>query len=308
MKKNNRKKILIFGITGFIATNLIKKLKNFRVIGVSRSQIKSLEGVEDIFEYDEIANIKNLGNIDFALDFSSRVSVEEFVNSPITTFNENVGISLRHLSLLNAIGFKGHYIYITSDRAIAPNENNDFLNDTKIKNDPYGASKFFSELIIQYSLELSGVKKTVLRFPNLYGVNQKSGQLLPTILNKISAGELKISLNSLDGNRNYLHVEDATDAILKFLKSPLNANSLCISGENVEITYILENIKKMFNKLTGKNLNFFEKKIVNKRSLYLDPPPVLDDQIFRKTYNWQPQKSIEQGLLELLRDGVSNAK
>ena len=64
----------------------------------------------------------------------------------------------------------------------------------------------------------------------------------------------------------------------------------------------------MFNKLTGKNLNFFEKKIVNKRSLYLVPPPVLDDQIFRKTYNWQPQKRIEQGLLELLRDGVSNAK
>ena len=150
-------------------------------------------------------------------------------------------------------------------------------------------------MIIQYSLELSGVNKTVLRFPNLYGVNQKSGQLLPTILNKISAGELKISLNSLDGNRNYLHVEDATDAILKFLKSPLNANSLCISGENVEITYILENIKKMFNKLTGKNLNFFEKKIVNKRSLYLVPPPVLDDQISRKTYNWQPQKKLNKG-------------
>ena len=308
MKKNNRKKILIFGITGFIAANLIKKLKNFRVIGVSRSQIKSLEGVENIFEYDEIANIKSLEYIDFALDFSSRVSVEEFMNSPIPTFNENVGISLRHLSLLNEIGFNGHYIYVTSDRAIAPNDKNDYLNDAKIKNDPYGASKFFSELIIQYGLELSGVKKTVLRFPNLYGVNQKSAQLLPTILSKISAGELKISLNSFEGNRNYLHVEDATDAILKFLQSPLDANSLCISGENIEITYIIESIKKLFNKLTGKSLNFFEKKSANKRSLYLVPPPVLDDQIFRKTYNWQPQVSIQQGLLELLRDGVNNAK
>ena len=77
-------------------------------------------------------------------------------------------------------------------------------------------------------------------------------------------------------------MEDATDAILKFLQSPLDANSLCISGENIEITYILENIKKIFNKLTGKSLNFFEKKSANKRSLYLVPPPVLDDRYSEK--------------------------
>ena len=307
MIKNGKKSVLIFGLTGFFASNLIKKLENFSVIGVSRHKQPHLDGVKKVFKYNDFLDIKNHAPFDFVLDFSSKISVEEFVRSPLKTFTENVEIPLRHLSLLREINFDGHYIYITSDRAIAPNKNQDILNNIKIKNDPYGASKLFSELLIHYSLGLSETKTTMLRFPNLYGVGQKSGQLLPTIFNKISEGTLNIRINSFKGNRNYLHVEDATDAILNFIQRPLEKDELCISGENIEITYILENIKIMFNKLTGDELNFFEKKNADRRNLFLLPPKVLDDQIFRQSYNWKPRVKIEQGLLELLQNGVNNA-
>jgi nucleoside-diphosphate-sugar epimerase len=218
-------------------------------------------------------------------------------------FSENLNITLKHLLMLEKNGFSGHYIYVSTDRALLPSHGNAFVNEVKISNDPYGACKLFSEMITAYGCNLKNIKSSNLRFPNLYGKGQTSQQLLPMILDKIHSGERQIVLNSMSGDRNYLHISDAVSAVLKFLKNPIQHQNICISGANVELREICEALCDIYQNEKGESLEFFESAKPSARSTYLGPPKVLSDDFFRSVYGWRPKTNIRDGLMQLIIDG-----
>lgn len=295
--------ILMFGATGFVAKHLIRKLSEFDITCIVRKLgVQKLE-VKKVITYDEVESLNYDLNFDYVIDFASNVSVEKFVKQPLTTYLENIDIPKKHLKILQNLKFKGHYILISSDRALVPNSNQRYINNLKINNDPYGASKFFSELMLDYCVSILDAKFTILRLPNLYGPGQTSQQLVPTLIKRILSGEKRVEINSFDGSRNFLHVYDAVDAIKLFIERPFNVKNIEISGENIEISKLLHIIQVKFLKLKQLHCEFVERDGPRQRTKYILPPEFLDDRWFRENYDWVPRISIEEGVQTLIQDG-----
>ena len=212
--------IIIFGGTGFFGKSLLSKIKGHAITLVSRKKLNGNNKFNNLL-YDNISNKKNLNSIesyDLAIDFSSSVSVDDFIKCPEQLFLKNVEIPIKNLKFLANIGFNGKYLFITTDRAIGIVDGIKLISKFRIKNDPYGASKMIGELIVKYACGLNWEGASTLRFPNLYGPGQKSMQLIPSIISKLKEGQLDIELASLNGHRNYIYIDDAVDALLRYIQ------------------------------------------------------------------------------------------
>ena len=291
--------IIIFGATGFFGRAFVDRLKNYNVICVTREKVIYESGI-DYVTYQNFEKEKFKDYFDLAIDFSSHVSVESFLSNPQEAFLDNIDIPIKNIRFLNDVGFKGKYVYISTDRALVDSHDGHYANRIEIKCDPYGASKFIGELIVQYSSSLGWSPSTILRFPNLYGYGQTSKQLIPTILQRLREGEEHIELGSLKGSRNYLYISDAVDALLKFIESPIDSQHLCVSGENVKIETIVKCFSSVLKDKYRKNVKFTKKEGLSLRKNYKMPPDLLDDRKFRENYLWKPKIEINYGIRLLL--------
>lgn len=293
--------LIIFGATGFFGSNFVSNLRNHNVICITREVVVGNSEYKYI-RYQDFEKEKFKNYFDFAIDFSSYISVESFLNNPQEAFLNNIDIPIKNVRFLSDVGFKGKYVYISTDRALVEPSNGNYANSLEIKNDPYGASKFIGELIVHYSSSLGWPPATTIRFPNLYGCGQTSKQLIPSILQRLKEGSEHIELGSIKGSRNYLHISDAVDALLKFIEAPINYQNLCISGENVKIEMIIECFSRLLKDNYGKHVKFSEKEGLSMRKNYTIPPKLLDDKIFREHYKWEPKLDINQGIKILLEN------
>ena len=291
--------IIVFGATGFFGGYFVRSLAGKNVTLVTREYTSNNMGFNNLRYTDlETSIIKEPFHL--AFDFSSHVSVEDFLTNPQEAFLDNIEIPIKNIRVLSKIGFNGKYVYISTDRALADIDYVNYVNQINIRNDPYGASKLIGELIVKYASSLDWDPATVIRFPNLYGFGQKSKQLIPTIINKLKKGQLKIELGTLDGSRNYLHINDAVDALVKFVDDPGIEQDLSISGVNVTIETILKCFAESLKNKYGKEVAFIASNKASSRGNYSIPPEVIDDSVFRRKYKWEPKIKIEIGINHLL--------
>ena len=161
--------VLVFGATGFFGKEFVKKFfldGSINLILVNRNK-KFMAREIDNKTYNEMKSW-DCKNIDLAIDFSSNVSVDDFLSNPGSLFIKNIEIAIKNTKMLNRSNFNGKYIYISTDRALVSNQNVKYINKALINNDPYGASKFVSELLISYFNSINDLRYAVVNFPNLY--------------------------------------------------------------------------------------------------------------------------------------------
>lgn len=299
------KKILIFGCTGFFGTHFLNSLdqKKYDLSVVTRKKytskkLKSLT-YSQIFNGEMFSKQKKFDEV---FDFSSNVSVDDFINSPQDMFLENIRIPILNLEVLNKINFEGRFNFISTDRATHEISNN-MIEELVLDNDPYGASKLISEIIVKYNFNLQNIETSVIRFPNLYGSNQYSKQFIPTIINQIKENKNKeILIGSSEGSRNYLHINDAVEALNLYLESKIKFKNICFSGRNESLSDIIKIISNSYEKNYGKKLKFNVKKNTFARNSYKMPPMELNDKLYRQTYNWKPKINLKMGLEDLLKN------
>ncbi len=289
------KKIIIFGGTGFFGSAFLKKIlkkKNYEVILVKRGEKLEING-EDF---------------DIAIDFSSNISVDDFLENPSEMFLKNIEIPIKNMRTLKSIGFHGEYIYISTDRALVKTSNKEFINEITLNNDPYGSSKFISEIIVSYVNDILNNKCTIINFPNLYGPNQDSKQFIPTVLSNVNSFKSSIKIFSTKGNRNYLYIEDAVDALIELISSKSSERSIQISGENILMKNLLDELKKIYSEFNI-DINFVEEKSNTiKRTDFASPPEIMNDSYFRKRYNWEPKFDIHKGLKIVIEKDLERKK
>ena len=289
--------VLVFGATGFFGKEFVKKIyldNSINLVLVNRNQKFMAQEIENK-TYNEMSSW-DCSNIDLAIDFSSKVSVDDFLSNPGALFIKNIEIAIKNTKILHRSNFKGKYIYISTDRALVDNKNIKHINKVSINNDPYGASKFVSELLISYFSMINDLRYAVVNFPNLYGPNQTSKQFIPTVLSKIDNSQNPIEIFSKKGDRNFLFIDDAVEALLEIVHDYESDKNIQISGTNVEIEFLLKEIKKIYSNLNI-DVNFVEKnKSKISRKEFTTPPKTMNDHSFRKKYNWKPKTSISKGL------------
>ena len=293
------KKILIFGSSGFFGKNFLNSLNinEYDVLTISRFKSESTNF--NSLTYEEISRNEKLLDgkfFDEVFDFSSNVSVDDFISRPQNMFLQNLEIPIYNINLLNKYSFSGRYNYISTDRAIHE-ISEDSMDKVILRNDPYGASKLISELFIKYNMSLVGGETSIIRFPNLYGPLQTSKQFIPSIISQIiETPNKEIEVGSLDGSRNFMFVSDAVSALNNYLKSKVKFDVVCFSGKNEKLIDIVECISKIYKNRSQKKLKFVTKEHKSGRNSFKMPPDKLEDSLFRKTYEWKPKIGLEEGL------------
>ena len=243
-------KLLITGSSGFLGRSLIRELKKKKIsyLLLKTSEIKK----NKIKKYKNISHLIHMG---FRMkSFSKnldRINMKKNLDDLKT-----LSTSIHKTTKLIFISTIGVYCYKNSSKIY---RNIYFLSKLKCENH---LKKYFTNYLI-------------LRFPNIYGSNQKNNFLIPLILDKLKKNKKTIKINYFEDKRDYMHINDSVKIIINSLKIKENL-ILNIFSNNIHSVYeivriILKKLKikkceiiKMSKNSYLKN-SFYLKKVTNKK-------------------------------------------
>jgi len=173
-----------------------------------------------------------------------------------------------------------------------------------LKISPYGSSKKIAEELIEDYTKRYGIESVIMRMTNVYGIGCRPfhNSAIATFLYQINNNK-PININGNGSQRrDYLHVTDAADAIIKSLSYRLKRISyldIC-TGKLTSLKEIIEILRESSHKNIDVSYN---RKVKT------------EDWDFRKNYTkakellgWKPRISIREGLRLLLNNEITIEK
>ena len=178
-------KILVTGGAGFIGKYLVKSLlENNNTVTIfdnfSNSTKKSVEHLikkgakiteGDIIKSQDILDATK--NQDIVIHLAAKISVIESIKNPLETFEVNVDGTINVITACKKNNVKK--IIISSSAAVYGEgiQNIKIVENEKLKPiSPYGESKVKMEQQIKRFMKNKNIKCVILRFFNIYGINQ----------------------------------------------------------------------------------------------------------------------------------------
>jgi len=249
-RKKIKNKIVIFGSSGFVGSNLADELSNhnFDLVlfdinnkSINNKKIKSIKG--DIMDFNQVHDTVRGAKIVYNLAGES--DIENSTKNIQNVINSNIN---GNINILNAcIDHKvSKFIYASSMYVFG--KYGGF----------YKTSKLTSEAFIKEYNKLYNLNYTILRFGSLFGSKFDSKS---AIFNMISDAINK-SIITYNGNedslRQYIHISDAVKASIKIISKKYNNQSVSIIGNE---SYRVKDIMILISEILNKKIRFKFKNI-----------------------------------------------
>lgn len=272
----SKKDIIVFGAAGFIGTNLCFNLlnKGFRVLGVDNFHLGSKKNVNLLkkkypkkFNFTKI-NVQYKKGLNKIKKKNYRYIINLIANSDISQSQKNsfLDINLNLITCVNILEYfkknKKSLFFFASTSAIYGNNSINVNEKTKLQNpiSHYGSTKLACEKYIRSFYEYHKLKHIIFRFPNVVGPYLSHGVIFDFIkkLKKNNYKKLDI-LGNGSQKKNYMHVDDLSEAIFVALKKGTNSIEYYNVGNNGSTN--VKKIVSLFKKTLGINFKeFYEKK------------------------------------------------
>ena len=195
-------KILVTGSRGFIGKQVIKKLKKSEIITDSidskRIDLKNIEEVMRLSESDVVIHLA--GKTTKGLDWE-----EYFDNNVLGTLNI---LEYCIVKKIKKMIFVSSYVY-GNPKYLPINEKHPIE-----PHNPYTKSKYLAEQLCEFYAKNSDLKIIILRPFNIFGKTLPKDFLISNLLKSIKTNE-KITIINKDSRRDFLHIDDFVDVILK---------------------------------------------------------------------------------------------
>ena len=293
MKKYNVNKILVTGSSGYITSNLIKKINSNSgdiVVGLTRRptgyrHINYIEIISNLSNDNFIKDLKSQKKINIVLHFVQSSKYRDFPNEAEDIFNVNINSTLKLLEWSRKEKID-QFIFASTGNVYGQKKS--FLNeDSKCSPDSfYGASKLISELLInQYS---SFFKTTILRIFGVYGPNQKK-MLVHSMTNKIKNGDV-IKLNKGIGLIfTPIFIDDCLEMIRLVLERKKSGIYNICGNDEVKLIDMIKIISFNINK-------DYKIEVNEEREQYFCG----SNNLFYKKFGYKPKISIKKGIKLIL--------
>ena len=319
-------KILVTGGAGYIGSVLVNKLieQGHKVSVIDDLSNGFRENIDKRAKFTE-GSILDKGNLDQALEgvevvyhLAAKIRVEEGEAKPELYKKVNIEGTL---DLIKACVDKKINKFIFASTAAVYGDPEDFPVNENSKTNPvnvYGATKLEIDKYLEANAKNMGISTICFRFFNIGGaLKTKEGSwlkikhegathLIPSILHSSSNKPLLIFGNdwpTKDGTptRDFVHVVDLADALVKALNSLDKAGNQVINLGTATGSTVLEVVKtaeKSLNKIIS--YNFAGRRTGDSFAL------VTSNQKAKEILNWQPTKTLSDILIDAQEELLAN--
>ena len=309
-------RLLVTGGLGFIGSNFIIKTLNkypqYHITNIdacldgSNTQSLDLKNCDNyqfvqgnITDFDLMKKL--IDKSDVIINFAAESHVDRSIYDAKPFFNSNILGIFTILEILKSQ--KKKLIQISTDEVFGNLHEGSATELSRFNpSSPYSSSKASAELLVNSYVITYGIDAMITRCTNNYGPRQFIEKLIPKIIIMALQDKPIPIYNKGKGIRDWMHVDDHIDAILKVLDKGKIGESYNISANN--------------------EFDVFQ--IVKKILLYMDKPedayyiaenrPGHDDRYsmnsskIRNELNWTPKIDFDQGLRDTIDWYLENKK
>ncbi len=283
-----RKKIVVFGGSGFLGRYLCKEIlqTNSKYTLVNYDLKKKIFKSKyyrfvkgNILDKEKINRV--LKNADYVFNFSGISDIEECQNDPVKSANVNI---IGNLNILNScVKNKIKKIFFASS-----------LYSFSDQGSFYKCSKQSSEIYLMEFKKLYDLDYVILRYGSVYGEECSPNNGVYKILKNLITKKKLLYSGSKNTERSYIHVRDVAIITLKILKSNVKNCVYLIKGNNnIKIYNLLNFIKKLMK--VNYKISFEKNKLI---AHYIKYPDKFAEPKLKKI-KFKEKVSLDQGLISL---------
>lgn len=258
------KRIVVFGGSGFVGKSLLEKLIDEKMDFIVAKNKSKINNKVKIFD----------GNLLDSNSFESKIKNNDIIINLAGQFKGNfsnfIDLNIKGgLNLLEACKKKKgiRIILISSVNVYGESNGKASKENQELKpQNIYGTIKVLTENLYQTYSKSYGMKITILRLANLYGINKKNGLML-NMINALEKNKV-VTINHLGNQeRDYLYIDDAINGIIKTIQNPQKNFQIfnITSGKPITTKSVIEIIEKLCNKKIRKKI---VKEAPDEKSIY----------------------------------------
>ncbi|KAF6567417.1 MULTISPECIES: NAD-dependent epimerase/dehydratase family protein [Paenibacillus] len=294
-------KVIVTGGAGFIGSNIVDLLvkHNHKVAIIDNLSTGKRENINSFAEFFE-ADIRDTNSLDYifsnvepeiVIHHAAQISVQESfrdpyldaqinINGTINILNQCVSHNVRKIIYASSAAVYGvpQYVSINEQHPVSPISF-------------YGISKYAPEEYIKLYSVSYGLKHTILRYANVYGIRQDpkgEGGVISIFLNQLLQKHVPVIYGSGEQTRDFVYVKDIALANLAALTTAHN-EVLNISTDR-EVT-----INELYNIIASLLESSIRPEYRNERTGDI-LRSALTNQKAAELLNWIPRHTLEEGL------------
>ena len=307
MAQKKIKKIVVIGSNSFSAGSLINFLlkKNFKVYGISRSKINSknflrFDPKNKNFIFKKLDLNKNCHKIleivkrtkpNYVINYVSQSMVGQSWQNASDWFYTNSYSTIKLYDLISKLKNRTKLIHVSTPEVYGSLKSITTENNLYNPSTPYAVSRVTADQFLKILHERNKINYCSIRASNVYGEHQRLYRIIPkTIISILKNEKLKLDGGG-NSKRNFIHIDDVSDATYKIIKNGKNGEIYHIASD--EIISIRNLVKFICKKM---NYNFNDLVKMSPERPGKDKFYILSNKKLKNDFNWKAKISINNGI------------
>lgn len=304
LNRKKNKTILITGGAGFIGSHLVDELvkKNHRVVVVDKLYTGNKENLNPrarFFEFD-VQNQKVFDTFkkekpEIVYYLSGPINLRRRVDDPLFKKSLDILKSLKKILDWSCISGVRKFILVSSGGAIyseakiIPTPENHQVSPISL----YGLANLILEKFLEEYSKIYNLNFSILRLSNVYGPRQWEEGIVPSFIVSLLKNKPPIINGNGRQTRDLIYIDDVIKAMLLAGMSEETGIFNVGSGQETTADELYKKVAEILNKRIKPRYSFHQN-IGARRN-------ALDCSKMKKTFNWRPKYSLEQGLRKTIR-------
>lgn len=290
------KKYLVLGGSGFIGNELTKVLAKKDKVIVADKFAPANDKVE--YMYLDFVNTEDfseyLEDVDTVIHLISTIVPQNTTEGLNGKIMENVVPTINLLDSMKKQGV-GNIVFVSSGGTVYGDLYNQPIAEDSIKEPicAYASIKLFIENVCRLYNRYDDINCLVLRLSNPYGMDDNSNKtqgLIPILIKNILNDKITTIWGDGENVRDYIYIEDAVDAMVKFIYSEISNGTYNVgtgigTSTNDVIDILINDINKEYEAV-----EYTEGRLCDVEY------NVLDIEKTKESLGWEPKVSLAEGI------------